>query len=229
MFTLIALNNNTSMLLNSTFSIFYNISTLSAFLSTSIDSFTSIFVNKLATNLTTQETRLSSALSANAEIELKRTFNYYAKLRSAKNSSMNSLIDLIALLNCDSIVIKTILALFVKAFFTNFHKLKLYKKAITDAQHKINWQFNINNEIILYKNNKIWILIKKASKKRKIFINKWVYRCKKNINEKITRYKACWYVQNFEQLKNFNYHKIFVSIIKLINYKVIFVIAIVNN
>ena len=80
-----------------------------------------------------------------------------------------------------------------------------------------------------YKNNQIWILMNSASKNRKIFINKWIYKYKKNINEKIIRYKIRWYIQNFEQLKNFNYYKIFVSMIKFINYKVIFVIIVVNN
>ena len=118
-------------------SLFYVTSTLFAF-SFSFDSVISIFVNKLIIDSTAQKTRLSSALSANVEIELKRTLNYYAKLRSTKNFSMNLLIDLIALLNCDSIVVKVALTLLVKTFFTNFHESKLYKKAIIDAQHKMN-------------------------------------------------------------------------------------------
>ena len=139
MFTF-TLSINTSTSFNYTFSAssFYAISTLFVF-SLSSSSVTSIFVNKLIIDSTTQEIRLSNALNVeNVEIELKRTFNYYAKLRSTKNLLMNLLIDLIALFNCNSIVIKTILTLFVKVFFTNFHESKLYKEAIVDAQHKIN-------------------------------------------------------------------------------------------
>ena len=97
MFTFIASNNNISVF-DFTLSVFYNISTLFTFLF-NFDSVTSIFVNKLTIDSTTQETRLLNALNANVEIELKQTFNYYTKFRSTKNSSMNLLIDLIALFN----------------------------------------------------------------------------------------------------------------------------------
>ena len=72
----------------------------------------------------------------------------------------------------------------------------------------------MNDEMISHKNNKIWILMNEAFKNRKIFIDKWVYKCKKNIHEKITRYKIRWCVKNFKQLKDFDYHEIFVSMIK---------------
>ena len=137
MFTFIALSNNISTPLNSTSSTFHNTSIFFAF-SSNPDSITSISVNKLTIDSTTQKTRLSNATSANVEIKLKRAFNYYAKFRSIKNFSMNLLIDLTVLLNCDSIIIKTILVLLVKVFFTNFYESKLYKKAMIDAQHKIN-------------------------------------------------------------------------------------------
>ena len=96
-------------------------------------------MNKLIIDLTTQKTRLLNALNVeNVEIELKQTFNYYTKLYLTKNLLINLLIVLIILFNYNSIVIKIILTLFVKFFFTNFHESKLYKKAIIDTQHKIN-------------------------------------------------------------------------------------------
>ena len=139
MFTF-TLSINTSTSFNYTFSTlsFYATSTFFAFLFSS-NSITSIFVNKLIIDSTTQKTRLSNALNVeNVKIELKRALNYYTKFRSAKDLSMNLLIDLIVLFNYNSIVIKVTLTLFVKAFFTNFHESKLYKKTIVNAQHKIN-------------------------------------------------------------------------------------------
>ena len=138
MFTFIS-SINILTLFNYTFStsFFYVTSTSSAFLF-SFDSIISIFVNKLIIDSTTQETRLSNATSVNVEIELKRALNYYTKFRSVKNFLVNLLIDLTVLLNYNLIVIKATLTLFVKIFFTNFHKSKLYKKAIIDTQHKIN-------------------------------------------------------------------------------------------
>ena len=87
----------------------------------------------------------------------------------------------------------------------------------------------MNDEMISHKNNKIWILMNETFKNRKIFIDKWVYKCKKNIHEKIIRYKIRWYVKNFEQLKNFDYHETFVSMIKSMSYKIIFVIVAIND
>ena len=117
---------NTSILFNYTlFALFfYVILTFSAF-SLSSNSITSIFVNKLTIDSTTQKTRLSNATSVeNVEIKIKRAFNHHVKFRSTKNFSMNLLIDLIVLFNYNSIVIKTTLTLFVKTFqflriFTN--------------------------------------------------------------------------------------------------------------
>ena len=132
MFTLTVLNNNTSTS-DFTFAIFYNISIFFTFLLNS-SLFTSIFVNKLIIDLTTQKTRLLNASSVeNVKIELKRAFNYYTKLRLTKNFSVNSLIGFVALFNCNSIVIKIALTLFVKVSFTNLYKSKLYKKVIIDA------------------------------------------------------------------------------------------------
>ena len=130
-------SNNISTLFNYTFStsFFYKTSIFFAFLFSS-SLITLIFVNELIIDSTTQKIRLLNALSVNVEIELKRTLNYYTKFRSIKNFSINLLIGLIVLFDCDSIIIKAVLALFVKTFFTNFHKSKLYKKAIIDTQHK---------------------------------------------------------------------------------------------
>ena len=134
-------NNNISTLSNYTLStpLFFDTSTFFAFLFISIDSITSIFVNKLIIDSTTQKTRLLNASNVeNAEIELKRAFNYYAKFRLTKNFSINLLTNFVVLFNYNSIVIKIVLTLFVKVFFTNFHESKLYKKTIINAQHKIN-------------------------------------------------------------------------------------------
>ena len=74
----------------------------------------------------------------NVETKLQRTFNYYSKLRFVKDFSMNFLIDLIALFNCDFVVIKVALTLLVKVFSIDFYESKIYKKTITNIQHKIN-------------------------------------------------------------------------------------------
>ena len=95
-----------------------------------------MFIDKLIIDSIIQKTRLFNAL--NVETKLQRAFNYYSKLRFVKNFSMNSLIDLIVLFNCDFVVTKAVLTLFIKAFLTDFYESKTYKKTITNTQHKIN-------------------------------------------------------------------------------------------
>ena len=121
------------------------------------------------------------------------------------------------------------LILFVKCFSMNFHEFKNYNKVIIDIQHKQNWKRVMNNKMQLHRNNNIWKLIESIFKNRKILIDKWVYKIKRKINEKIIKYKTRWCIRNFKQIKNLDYHKIFSIVIKFINYKVIFVIIVVNN
>ena len=191
--------------------------------------FTSISIDELITNFIVQKIGFFNSINVK-----QKTFDRHSKFRFVKNFFVNLLIDLIVierivLVKANSIIVKATLILFVKAILIDFYEFKSYKEIIIDAQHKINWQLIINDKTTFYKNNQIWILMNSASKNRKIFIDKWIYKCKKNINEKIIRYKIRWCVRNFEQLKNLNYHEIFVSMIKFMNYKVIFVIIVVNN
>ena len=73
------------------------------------------------------------------------------------------------------------------------------------------------------------MLVSEAPKGRKVLTGKWVYRCKRDINEEVTCYKARWCVQGFEQLKGFDYYEIFASVVKLMSYKTIFAIAAAND
>ena len=216
-----------------TFSISNHIFSINDFLtfsnSSNFNISTSISIDELIIDFILQEIKLFNSIDIKQKI-----FDRYSKFRFVKIFFVNSLTDLIAIektifVKADSIIVKTTLILFVKTTSMNFYELKSYKKVIIDVQHKMNWQFAINDEMTFYKNNQIWTLMNNASKNRKVFINKWIYKCKKNINEKIIRYKIRWCVKDFEQLKNFNYHETFVSIIKFMNYKVIFVIIVVND
>ena len=52
---------------------------------------------------------------------------------------------------------------------------------------------------------------------------------KKNFNNEIIRHKTRWVIRDFEQRENLNFDEIFVSIIKFMSYKIIFVFVIVLN
>ena len=215
-------------LLNNSFSTFFSNNDFSTFTSFIFDVATSTFVNELIFDSILQKTRLFNIVN-NETNQLQHAFNRHSKLRFVKNSFVNFFIDFVVFLNCDFVVIKIVLTFLIKVFFVDFYESKTYKKTMTNAQHKINWQFDMNDEMISHKNNKIWILMNETFKNRKIFIDKWVYKCKKNIHEKIIRYKIRWCVKNFKQLKIFDYYEIFVSMIKSMNYKIIFVIVAIND
>ena len=130
---LLILNSNLSIVNKNFFvanSIFF------VFSASLIKIFTSMFIDKLIIDLIAQKIWLFNALSV--EIKLQRTFNYYFEFRFVKNFLMNFLIDLIVLFNYNFVVIKVVLILLVKVFLIDFHKSKIYKKTITNAQHKIN-------------------------------------------------------------------------------------------
>ena len=134
-------SNSNFLILNKTFSILNRNLLISnniffAFLASSVKFFTSTFIDKLIIDLIIQKIRLFNTL--NIETKLQRTFNHYLKFRFVKNFSINSLIDLIVLFNCDFVVIKVALTLLVKVFSIDFYESKTYKKTITNIQHKIN-------------------------------------------------------------------------------------------
>ena len=56
-----------------------------------------------------------------------------------------------------------------------------------------------------------------------------VYKFKKKINDSIVRHKARWMIRDFEQQKDLNYNEIFVTMIKLMSYKIFFIIVAVND
>ena len=66
-------------------------------------------------------------------------------------------------------------------------------------------------------------------KDKAVLTSKWVYKYKHSLNSKILQYKLRWVVRGFKQWEGLNYYKTFTSVVKLINYKLLFVITAVNN
>ena len=59
--------------------------------------------------------------------------------------------------------------------------------------------------------------------------DKWIYKLKKNFEKKIQRYKTRWIIRDFEQRYEIDFNEIFVVVIKLIIYKILFVIIVFND
>ncbi len=84
---------------------------------------------------------------------------------------------------------------------------------------------NENNFLLA---NKTWSLTN-ALKDKRMLRDKWVYKIKRNERDEILRYKTRWIVRDFEQIEELNYTKIFASMIKSMSYKIMYVIAAVND
>ena len=56
-----------------------------------------------------------------------------------------------------------------------------------------------------------------------------MYKHKYGLNSKILQYKLRWVVRDFKQWEGLNYYKTFTLVIKLISYKLLFIIVVAND
>ena len=94
--------------------------------------------------------------------QLEKTLKQHFYLRFRRDFSMNFL---------------TLLTQYV---FSNFHEFKIYNETMTNVQHKMNWQLDMNDEMQFHKNNDIWKFVFFVFQNRKFFFDKWIYKTKKN-------------------------------------------------
>ncbi len=106
-------------------------------------------------------------------------------------------------------------------------KSRSYKKAINDSNREewIKIMKNENNSFLI---NEIWTLIN-SFRDRRVLRDKWVYKIKREKHDEILRYKTRWMIREFEQIERLDYTKTFVSMIKSMSYKTMYVIIVVND
>jgi hypothetical protein len=111
--------------------------------------------------------------------------------------------------------------------FQQILKFRSYKKIMNDSNREkwIKIMKNENNFLLI---NKIWTLIN-SFKDRRILRDKWIYKIKKEEHDEILCHKTRWMIREFEQIERLNYTKTFVSMIKSMNYKIMYVIIVVND
>ncbi len=173
--------------------------------STAVVSLISAFFTTEFNTSSTESTSSISILSA-----LKR----HSELRYRLDSS--DLLDLL-IMKCMKNVINSQQTL----------KSRSYKKTINDSSRN-EWLKIMKNENKFLLINEIWTLIN-LFKDRRVFRDKWVYKIKRNEHDEILRYKARWVIRDFEQIERLNYTKTFVSMIKSMSYKTMYVIIVVND
>jgi hypothetical protein len=111
--------------------------------------------------------------------------------------------------------------------FQQVLKSRSYKKTMNDLSREewIKIMKNENNSFLI---NEIWTLIN-FFRNRRVFRDKWVYKIKREKHDEILRYKTRWVIRRFEQIERLDYTKTFVSMIKSMNYKTMYVIIVVND
>ena len=92
----------------------------------------------------------------------------------------------------------------------------------------MHWELVIQDEYKSLINNNTWYLIQTPSDVY-ILRGRWVYIVKRDLAEKVTRYKTRWVIRGFEQQKGRDYHNTFVSVIKFMSYKTIFALIAALN
>jgi hypothetical protein len=111
--------------------------------------------------------------------------------------------------------------------FNQVSKSRSYKKIMKNF-NRVKWITIMKNENNSFLVIKTWILTN-ALRNRRVLRDRWVYKIKRDERDEILRYKARWVVRDFEQIEKLDYTKIFAFVIKSMSYKVIYVIAVVND
>jgi hypothetical protein len=113
---------------------------------------------------------------------------------------------------------------------TNFQhilKSRSYKKTLNDF-NRDEWLKIMKNENKFLLTNEIWILTI-FFKNRRVLRDKWVYKIKRKEHDEILRHKTRWVIRDFKQVERLDYTKTFVSMIKSMNYKTMYVIIAIND
>ena len=102
-----------------------------------------------------------------------------------------------------------------------------YKKVMTKSYAKI-FKKIINIEMLIHKKMNIYIRMKRYILffEIKILSSRMIYKIQKNLKKQILKFKIRWCVKNFEQSYEINFHNIYVSIIKFMLYKILFIIIV---
>jgi hypothetical protein len=174
----------------------------------------SIIVVSLSSSLSTERVNTSSIESTSFTFSTFSALNRHFELRYRLDFSDS--LDLL-IMKCMKNVID----------FQQILKLRSYKKIMNDSSREewVKIMKNENNSLLI---NEIWTLIN-SFKDRRVFRDKWNYKIKREEHDEILRHKTRWVIRRFEQVERLNYTKTFVSMIKSMSYKTMYVIIVIND
>ena len=78
------------------------------------------------------------------------------------------------------------------------------------------WKKAMDEEMDSFAKNKTWHLVELA-KERRVFICKWVFKLKQNVDGSIERYKPRLVEKCYSQVEGIEFHEIFSPVVKLVS------------
>ncbi|WP_375449352.1 reverse transcriptase domain-containing protein [uncultured Nostoc sp.] len=98
-----------------------------------------------------------------------------------------------------------------------------YHEAMTGINAK-EWKLGCDDEFHSLDINNTWKLVPRP-RDQTVLGAKWVFKAKRDLEGRITRYKTRWVVQGFRQQHGVNFDETYASVVKSNSYKVLLAIA----
>ena len=102
-----------------------------------------------------------------------------------------------------------------------------YKQAMKES-FVAQWKIVDDAKIKVSKDMRIYVRVERSQipKGTKVLETRMVYKLKKDLNEKILRYKARCVVQDFRQIQDVDFDDIYVVVVKIMSFKTLFAIVV---
>jgi hypothetical protein len=170
---------------------------------------------------------LSSSLSSSI-IEINTSFSDFVSMISLALNSLERHLELRYRLD-SSDSLNLLIMKCMQNVTNSQHAFKLwsYKEIMNDFSRD-EWLKVMKNENKFLLTNEIWILTN-SLRNRRVLRDKWIYKIKREKHDEILRHKTRWMIRDFEQIERLDYTKTFVSMIKSMSYKTMYVIVAIND
>ena len=90
------------------------------------------------------------------------------------------------------------------------------------------WKKTMKTKLVSYIENDSWTLVKRSLDK-KIITERWIFKLKHDLDEKILRYKTRWVVHDYKQLEKVDFFVTWTEVVKSTLFKTLFAIVVARN
>ena len=116
---------------------------------------------------------------------------------------------------------------FVTDLKSDIDEPRTYAQAMNGVDSQM-WTQAMNEEMHSLEKNQVWTIVPPPTDTR-VLKGKWVYKVKRDENNKITRYKGRWVVKGYEQQYGIDYDQTFAGVAKGMAWKTVIALAAHNN